>query len=76
MFLLSARNIGECVSARRPEDTFDGSAQDKYLCDVDINKGLVDGREEGRTGVHVQSEAVLKCQGNNNEGARDMLRSM
>ena len=39
MFLLSARNIGECVSARGPEDTFDGSAQDKYLCDVDINKG-------------------------------------
>ena len=36
----------------------------------------MDGRVEGRTGVHVQCEAVLKCQGNNNEEACDMLRSM
>ena len=34
---------------------------------------LVDGRVEGRTGVHVESEVVLKCEGENNEGACDML---
>ena len=55
------------------KDTFDGSAQDKSPCDVDINEGLVDGRVEGRTGVHVESEVVLKREGNNNEGACDML---
>ena len=57
----------------RPKDTFDGSAQGKPPCEVDINEGLVDGRIEGRTGMHVESEEVLKCEGNNNEGACDML---
>ena len=39
-------------------------------------KGLVDGRVEGRMGVHadrVESEVVLNCEGNNNEGACDIL---
>ena len=36
-------------------------------------KGLVDGQEEGRTGLHVENDVVLKCEGNNNEGACDML---
>ena len=66
-------NAGECVSATVPKDTFDGSAQDKSPCEVDINEGLVDGRLEGRTGVHVESEVVLKCEENNNEGACNML---
>ena len=52
------------------KDTFDGSAQGKSPCEDDINKGLVDGRVEGRTGVHVESEVVLKCE---DEGACDML---
>ena len=64
---------GECVSARGPKDTFDGSAQDKSPCEVDISENLVDVRVEGRTGVHVESEVVLKCEGNNNEGACDMM---
>ena len=64
--------MGGCVSARGPKDTFDGSAPDKSPCEVDINEGLVDGRVEGRTGVHVESEVVLKCEGNN-KGACDML---
>ena len=63
--------VGECVSARGPKDTLDGSAQDKSSCEADINEDLVDGREEGRTGVHVESEVVL-----NNEGACDMLCQM
>ena len=63
----------ECVSARRPKDTFDGSAQGKSPCEADINESLVDGRVKGRTGVHVESGLVLKCEGNNNEGACDML---
>ena len=50
-----------------------GSAQDKTPCEVDINEGLVDGRVEGRTGEPVESEVVLKCEANNNEGACDML---
>ena len=70
---LGSQPVGECVSARGPKDTFDGSAQDKSPCEVDINEGLVDGRVESRTGVHVESEVVLKCEGNNNEGACDML---
>ena len=44
--------------------------------EVDINEGLVDGRVVSRTGVHVESEVVLKCEANNNEGACDMLCSM
>ena len=48
----------------------------KNLCEVDSNEGLVDCRIEGRTGVHVESELVLKCEGNNNEGACDMLCQM
>ena len=69
---LGLQPVGECVSARGPKDTFDGSAQDKSPCEVDINEGLVD----GRTGVHVASEVVLQCEGNNNEGACDMLCQM
>ena len=56
-----------------PKYTFDGSAQGKFPCEDDIGKGLVDGQEEGRTGVHVENDVVLKCEGNNNEGACDML---
>ena len=62
--------VGECVSARGAKDTFDGSAQGNSPCEDDINKGLVDGRVEGRAGVHVESEVVLKCE---DEGACDML---
>ena len=29
--------------------------------------------QDGRFGVHVESEVVLKCEGNSNEGACDML---
>ena len=56
-----------------PKDTFDGSAQGKSPCEVDSNGVLVDGRIEGRTGVHVESGVVLKCEENNNEGACDMM---
>ena len=45
---------GECISARGPKDTFDGSAKGKSPCEVDSNEGLVDGRIECRTGVHVE----------------------
>ena len=48
----------------------------KSPCEVDINEGLVDGRAKGRTGVHVESEVVHKCEGNINEGACDMLCQM
>ena len=41
--------------------------EDKSPCEVDINEGLVGGRVEGRTGVHVESEVVLKREGNNSE---------
>ena len=53
--------VGECISGREPKDTFDGSAQGKSPCEVDSNEGLVDGRIKGRTGVHVESDVVLKC---------------
>ena len=43
---------------------------------MDSNEGLADGRVEGRTGVHEENEVVLKCAGNNNEGAFDMLCKM
>ena len=56
--------MGECVSARWPKDTFDWSTQSKSSCKVDSNEGRVGGRIEGRTGVHVESEVVLKCEGN------------
>ena len=59
--------------ARGPKDTFDGSEQDKSPYEVDINEGLVGGRIESRTGVHVESGVLLKCEGNNNEGACEML---
>ena len=64
---------GDVVSAIGPKDTFDGSAQGKSLCEDDINKGLVDGRAEGRVGVQVESEIVLDCEGNKQEGSCDML---
>ena len=41
-------------------------------CEECMSKGLVDGQEESRTGVHVESE-VLKCAGYNREGACDVL---
>ena len=41
---------------------FDGSAQGTSPCEVDSNGGLVDGRIEGRTGVHVERYVVLKCE--------------
>ena len=65
--------VAECISATGPKDTVDGSAQDKYPYEVDSNECRPDGRVEGRTGVHVESEVVLKCEGNNNEGACDVL---
>ena len=55
-------------SAFGPKDTVDGPAQGKSPCEDDISKGLADGGE-GQTGS-VESEVVLKCEGNNNEGAR------
>ena len=66
-------NAGECVSAIEPKDTFDGSVQGKSACEDNISKGLVDGRVEGRTGVHMEREAVLKSERYDNEGAFDML---
>ena len=68
--------VGDVVSATGPKDTFDGSAQGKSPCEDDVSGGMVDGRVEGRTGVQVErveSEVVLNCEGNNNEGACDML---
>ena len=62
-------SVGKCVSATGPKDTFDGWAQGKSSCEDDISKGLVDGRVEGQTGVQVESEVVLNCEGNNDEGA-------
>ena len=59
----------DVVSATRPKDTFDESALGKSPCE----EVLVDRQEEGRIGVHVESEVVLKCEGYNNEGACDML---
>ena len=50
---------GECVSARKPKDTFDGSAQGQFPCEIDNNEGLVDGVIECRTGVHVENDVVL-----------------
>ena len=70
---IRAEGVGECISAIGPKDTFDGSAQGKSLCEDDISGGLVDGQEEGRTGVQVESEVMLKCEGYNNEGAYDVL---
>ena len=73
---LGSQPVGDVVSAMGPKDTFDASAQGKSPCEDDLNKGLVDGRSEGRMGVQVErveSEVVLKCEGNNNEGACDML---
>ena len=67
-----AHSVGECVSAIGPKDRFDGMVQGRSPCEDDIRKKLVDGREEGRTGEHVESEVVLLCEGYNNEGACDM----
>ena len=68
--------LGTAFQPGEPKDTFDGSAQDNTPCEVDSNEGLVDGRVEGRTGVHVEGEAVLKSERNNNEGACEMLCQM
>ena len=65
-------SVGECVSATGPQDTVDGSAQSTSPCEVDSSESLLDGRMEGRAGVHVESEVVLKCEGNNNERACGM----
>ena len=43
-----------------------------FPCEVESNEGRVDGRIEGRIGVNVESEVVLKRE-RNNEGACDML---
>ena len=67
---------GECDSDTRPKDAFDGPAQEKSPCADNVNGGLVDGLVEGRTGVQVErveSEVVVICDGNNKEGACDML---
>ena len=71
---MGPKPVSECVSAREPKHTFVGSAQEKSPCEkVAINESLVDGQVEGWTGVHVESEVVLKCEGNNDEGACNML---
>ena len=59
----------ECGSSRGPKDTFDGSSQGVPPCEGNSK----DGRIDGRTGVQVESEVVLNCEGNNYEGACDML---
>ena len=54
------------------KDTLDESAQGKTPCEDNVNRGLVDGRVEGRIGVQVErveSEVVLICDGHNREGA-------
>ena len=63
------QNLWASAVQLRPKDTFDGSAHGKSPCEVDSNESLVDGRIEGRTGVPVESEAVLKCESNNNDCA-------
>ena len=65
--------LSSCSSDIGPKDTLDGSPQGKSSCEDDIDKSLLDRQEEGRIGVHVESEVVLSCAGNNNEGACDML---
>ena len=69
---LPPQTASECVSAIGPKDTFDGSAHGKSPCEDDISEGLVDGRVEVRTGVQVESEVVLHCEGYNKESACDM----
>ena len=66
---LGSQPVCECDSARGPKDTFDGSAQGKSPCEVDIKEARV----EGRIGVHVESDVLLECARNNNEGSCDML---
>ena len=58
--ILFVAHVGECVSARGPKDTFDGSAQGKSPSEVDSNGVLVDGRIESRTGVHVESGGIAE----------------
>ena len=61
--------VGDVVSAIGPKDTFDGSAQGKSPFVDDVDKGLVVGRVESRTGVQVErveNEVVLRFEGNNN----------
>ena len=70
---LGSQPVGDVVSAVGPKDTFDGLAQGKNPCEGGISTGLVDGRVEGRIGVQVESDVVLKCEGYNKEGACDML---
>ena len=52
---------------------------DRRRYNLRVKMTSVDGRVEGRTGVQVErveSEAVLICEGNNKEGACDMLCQM
>ena len=70
---VGSQPLGECFSAKEPNDTFDGSVQGKSPCEVDNKEGRVSGRIEGLTGVQMESEVELKCEGNNNDGACDML---
>ena len=58
-------SVGECGSARGPKDTFDGSLQGITPCE--------ENSQDDRIGVQAESEVVLKCERNNNEGACDML---
>ena len=67
--------VNDVVEAIGPKDTFDGSAQGKSPFVDDVDKSLVVGRVEGRTGVQVERveiEVVLRFEGNNNESACDM----
>ena len=68
-----SNSVGECVSAIGPKDTFDGLGHGESLCEDDTSEGLAESRIGGRIAVHAGSEVVLKCEGNNNEGACDML---
>ena len=45
---------------RGPKDTFDGSSHGVSPCEGNS--------KDGRIGVQVESEVVLKCEGSNNEG--------
>ena len=60
-----SHTAGECGSARGPKDTFCRSSQGVSPCEGNS--------KDDRIGVQVESVVVLKCEGNNNEGACDML---
>ena len=67
--------MSDVDSGTGPKDTFDQSAQVLSPCEDNVNRGLVDGRVEGRTGVQlerVESGVVLIYDGYNREDACDI----